>query len=782
MDNSKKNEPANEQVKRRNFLVMIGIISISVAVACKLVKLSVTENAKYAEMANETHFSNIIIPANRGTIYDASGNPLAWSATVYKIYIDPSLFREEMTEIEEVMKERKAVLDAGEELPEGKKYIPIDEMREEIITLLMEKLNLTREDVIEAMEDTSRYCVLQTQVDKNIADDIELYFEGFGINSIRREQDTKRYYPQDDLAAHVIGFTDSDGNGMYGIEAYYDDYLAGTNGRTISANDAFGREMPYKHAATYPAQDGDSLYLTLDSTLQYYLQKNLEDMYNSFQVANRCCGIMMNPKTGAIYAMATYPSYDLNNPAAISDPYVEEYLKSLPKNEYEQAYIEAREAQWKNKAVTELYTPGSVFKIFTTAAAVEEGVLNPDTDGFNCTGEITVAGALKPIGCHLRTGHGYQTFSEALTHSCNPAFIQIGLSLGVERFSHYFDAFGLSTRTGIDLPGEAFPIYYESDAMSLVDLASSSFGQATKLTPIEMITSISAAINGGYLVKPYVVSKVVSSEGNVVYTNKTYVKRQVISEETSAKVCELLQEVVEENGGSNAYIKGYAIGGKSGTSEKLDEYDASYIMNSEEEVDKYVASYACFAPANDPEIVLLMLADEPHGESYYGSKVVVPYASEMMEQSLPYLGFYPEYSEEEYAQMDVIIPLLIDKDIQTAKQTLESLGLNYDIRGEGSTVIKQCPVTNSQITKGGTVILYAEKGYEAETVEVPDLKKYTASDAKDQLAMLGLNYVMTGASSDREGALVGAQSVAPGTKVEVGTVIRLTIEVEQADG
>ncbi|MDE6730435.1 MAG: PASTA domain-containing protein, partial [Oscillospiraceae bacterium] len=612
-------------------------------------------------------------------------------------------------------------------------------------------------------------------VEKNIADEIMEYVEHYGLESIKTEEDTKRYYPQNELAAQVIGFTNSDGEGQYVLEYNYNKYFSCTNGRVLSATDARGKEMPYRYSTTYPAEDGSSLYLTLDSTLQYYLEKNLQAMCEKFRVRNRACGIIMNAKTGAIYAMGTYPSFDLNNPPMIYDQATNEALQMLPKEEYQEAYISAREQQWKNKAITELYIPGSVFKIFTTAMAVEEKVVNPETDSFFCNGAYPIPGVPKPIHCHKLAGHGAQTFSEALTNSCNPAFIEVGLRVGVHKFSQYFDAFGLTEKTGIDLPGETSSIYREEKDLGIVDLASSAFGQSNKLTPMEMITGIAAAINGGYLVEPHVVDKIVSSDGNIIKNFNTNIKRQVISEESSATVRELLQAVVDNNGGSNAYIKGYAIGGKSGTSQKLDQYSDDNMQ--------YVASYACFAPADDPEIVMLLLADEPDPSiNYYGSVVTAPYARDIMAEALPYLGYYPEYTSEEYAKLDVTVPQLRDADIASAKQTLEEFGLRYEIKGNGNTIVSQCPDTGSTVSAGGKIILYTEENYEPEMIQVPNVMKYRADDASELLTEAGLNYVSQGASTDRTDVLVGDQSVEPGTFVEAGTVIRLDYVVNDQSG
>ncbi|MBQ8079662.1 MAG: PASTA domain-containing protein, partial [Oscillospiraceae bacterium] len=379
------------------------------------------------------------------------------------------------------------------------------------------------------------------------------------------------------------------------------------------------------------------------------------------------------------------------------------------------------------------------------------------------------------IHCHKLSGHGTLSFQGALTQSCNPAFIDIGKRLGIHKFCTYFSAFGLTEKTGIDLPGETSSIYREEEDMRFIDLATSSFGQSNALTPIEMITGIAASINGGYLVQPHVVDKIVSSDGNIVKTLGTNVRRQVVSEETSAKMRELLMGVVEDNSGSNAHIDGYKIGGKSGTGQS--------IVNGRVSEDKYVASYTCFAPADNPEIIMLVMADEPNPDiNYYGSYVAAPCARNIMQDTLDHLGYYPEYTEEQYQNLDISIPLLINSTVEQAKATLDDYGLEYKILGEGTSVTGQCPTTGSMISPDGTVILYTEENYTAETVEVPDLTNYTAATANQALTNLGLNYVAVGASSGREDILVSSQSIEPGTKVEIGTVIRLTYLVNDQSG
>lgn len=764
-------EPSAQMNKRLWFGVTPVLFAGVTAIIVGLTHLMVGQHQLYAEMANNTHFTNRTITASRGTIYDAKGSPLAWSATVYKVYIDPSQFRKDMDAIEKTMAKRVELKAAGE-LPEGKRIATRQEIEDEIVELLSTKLKISQDEVLSAMEKESQYVVLKTQVDKATADELMAYFSDLGMECVSTQQDSKRYYPQNDMAAQVIGFTNTDGDGQYGLEYYYDEYLSGVNGRTTSAKDAQGNTMPYRNSTTYPAQDGASIYLTLDTTLQYCLEKNLEEMSTTFEVANRSCGIIMNAKTGAIYAMATYPSFDLNEPSVITDPNVNAMLDALPEDEYQDAYIAAREQQWKNKAISELYVPGSVFKIFTASAAIEEKAVDWQNYSYYCDGDYEIPGA-EPIHCHKRDGHQTLSFQGALTQSCNPAFIDIGKRLGIHKFCTYFSAFGLTEKTGIDLPGETSSIYREEEDMSFVDLATSSFGQSNVLTPIEMITGIAAAVNGGYLVQPHVVDKIVSSDGNIVKTYGTVTKRQVISEETSAVMRELLQGVVDDKAGSNAHIDGYRIGGKSGT--------AQSVVNGKVSENAYVASYTCFAPADDPEIVLLIMADQPTVGSYYGSYVAAPYARSIMEEALPYLGYYPEYTKEQVEKLNVDIPLLVDKDVSAAKETLEAMGLSYTVKGEGEYITGQCPATGSSVSPGGTVVLYTEEDYAPEMVEVPDLKGYAAADANVKLTNLGLNYIAVGGGDD-SGVLVEQQTIAAGEMVEVGTVITLKYLVNSQSG
>jgi stage V sporulation protein D (sporulation-specific penicillin-binding protein) len=765
------NAPTAKMKFRTNVVIQIAMMLFACAIIINLFKVSVVQNKKYEALANNYHFGTMRLEAQRGAIYDATGTPLAWSATVYNVYIDPQLFRDEMDDVQKNNESKQAAADKNGKTATD--IVDVATLRENIATYLAGKLNLEKADIEKAFDADGRYYILQTQVEKNVADEIENYFDNLNLVSFATEATTKRYYPQEELAASVIGFTNGDGDGQYGLEYQYNDYLAGVDGRIISAQAANGEEMPYRYSTTYEAENGASLYLTLDTTLQYYLEKAISEMSVEFNVQQRACGIIMNPKTGAIYAMATYPSFDLNQPSVIYDTTVAKKLDSLTGQEYSDAYQEARETQWKNKAISEIHFPGSVFKVVTTAAAMEEKLIDLQNDSFYCNGSFTVMG--ETIGCSNRNGHGAQSFTKALTNSCNPAFMEIGLRLGTSKFSYYFKGFGLTEKTGIDLPGEANSLYISEDVMSNVDLASSSFGQANKVTPIQTITAYAAAINGGKLVTPYLVEQIVDADGNIVMEHQTEEKRQVVSEATSQTVREQLEAVVENNPTHNAYIEGYRIGGKSGTAEKLDEYDGVEM--------KYAASYGCFAPADDPEVIMLIIADEPDNIiNYYGSAVVTPYAKTVMSEILPYLGFYPEYTDEEYADRNVTVPLVQEKSLDSATATLDDMGLSYEVVGEGSSVVSQCPKTGAVIEKGGKVILYTEENTEPEVVEVPNLIGLSAAEANTALTQLGLNIVTMGVSSDNADAKVQFQSEPAGTSVEVGTVINLTMSINDQSG
>lgn len=759
-------KPTKLMKNRLNLPVSIAVLAFTGYIFTALFKTSITDHDKYSAMANDSQFKSTVVEAARGSIYDVNGTTLAQSATVYNVIISPlaitGLSSEEMSPDEK----EKCINTCAD--------------------IISQETDCERDKVIGAFtnEDTrdKQWFKCASQVDKNVlteiltrADEAELP-DGL----IYQEEDIKRVYTSGDLAAAVIGFTNYEGDGIYGVEAYYNDYLAGVDGKIISATDGLGREMPYKNDKNYAAQDGNSLYLTIDSNLQHYVERELQTCVEENDVDNRACAIIMNAKTGAILAMASSPGFDLNDRGSIYSAKDRQALAEFAAeygegDEYDEEYAKYREKQWKNKAITELYEPGSVFKVITGSAALEEKVISLNST-FNCSLSIQVADRV--FNCWSAGSHGTQTFTEAMTNSCNPAFVQVGQKLGITKFCEYLRAYGFYEPTGIDLPGEAQSIVYTEDEMGSVELASCSFGQSNSITPIQMITSFAAVINGGYLLQPYVVGKIVDTNGNVIETRERTVRRQVISEETSEQMRQVLESVVNNKGGSNAYIKGYRIGGKSGTSQKL-------AKNQSTGSDSYyVSSYVGFAPANDPEIIMLCMVDEPQGRDhngshvYYGSMVAAPVVSAVFKDALPYLGYYPEYTDEELAALDVTVPDTQGQETENAIETLEDLDLVAHTVGDGAKVVRQVPISGSSIPRNGTVVLYTEEDSSPETTTVPDVIGHTLSDVNYLLTSANLNFKAADGASDRAGAVAYAQNYSPGEVVEAGTVVEVTFIVK----
>lgn len=757
------NRPTSLMKRRLNIIVLSALMAFTGWIVYNMAKTSIVENSKYQAMANEQQFGSTTIKANRGSIFDSNGKILAQSATVYTIVINPHRLAEaDDTEPnpETGVTEHQRKLDAA-------------------IKILTEELdNVTAESLREkfAKED-SKWQVVAKYIEKPVADKILSRRDEERLGDlIYTNVDTKRYYPQGELAAAVVGFTNFDGDGIYGVESYYNDYLKGVDGKIISATDANGNEMPYKNDKNYESQDGNSVYLTLDMTLQYYAEKYLEQAVEENNVQNRACAIIMDVNTGAIKAMASTPGFDLNDRNSIYAQKDIDVLNGITdKDEYDKQYAVFREQQWKNKAITELYYPGSVFKVITGSAALEEGVIDLNTT-FSCNQVINVAGI--PIHCWARYSHGTQDFTTAMTNSCNPAFIQVGQKLGGTKFYDYFEAYGFTEKTGIDLPGEVDSLTVKKENLGPVELASSAFGQTNKITPIQMITAYAAVVNGGYLVQPYVVSKIVDTNGNVVKTAEKTVKRQVISEETSATMRQVLESVVNTKGGSNAYIKGYAIGGKSGTSQKQDK------INETGNEDLYVSSYCGFAPADDPEIIMLVMVDEPTARDangslmYYGSVVACPVVSNTFKEALPYLGYYPEYTDSELVELGITVPDVEGQTVESAGSTLNALGLEYTVEGSGETVVSQVPAKAGTLRRGGKVILYTDKNYETEYTTVPNVLGRSLSDVNTILTNADLNFKAGDGASSHEGAVAYAQNYAEGCVVPKGTIIEVIFMIK----
>lgn len=764
---------------QKQIIFLVLIIIFSFWVGYKLLSYSILDGDKWRMMATDQQLSSVVIKANRGSIYDANGTTLAQSSTVWDVTISPHNIDLSNTKAKEQYDiKAKALIEKGE-TPE-----PYIDRAELISQKLSELLGVDYSKIKTACADTTKqYYMVKRKVEKPEANEITAFMNENGLNSddIYLWPTSKRYYPNDSLASNIIGFTNFDGDGVYGLEAYYDDYLSGTDGKAVYAVAADGRKLQNSSDAYYSAVDGYSLVLTLDEVLQHYLEKNLELCVSQHQVINRACGIIMNCNTGAVLAMATAPSFDLNNPSELKSSFDLQTLAEMKESGTTEEELDAKEAslreqQWKNKAITELYYPGSVFKTVTCASALEEEVVSLNST-FHCAAYEMVAGT--KIKCWSSYGHGTLTLQQAVTKSCNPSFIQIGQLLGKDKFCDYFEAFGFTEPTGIDLPGESGSLYVSRENMGLVELASSSFGQTNKVTPLQMTTALCAIVNGGYLVTPYVVDKMLDSDGNVVKTTETRIKRQVISEETSAQMRQILETVVNENGGSNAYINGYRIGGKSGTTEKIDEYNK---LKAETGVDHmtYVPSFAAFAPADDPQIVMLVMADTPTGTQYYGSAVAAPVVSAVFKEGLPHLGIYPTYTAEELAKMDAAVPYVMGMEAQRAEAKLNAEGFEVRYVGDpasGATVSTQIPASGSSIPKGSTVVLYLGNEYDLESAVIPDVTGMTVSQANEAITNAGFNIKISGGAAENANAVAYAQYPVGGTDGYKGNVVEVTFQV-----
>lgn len=743
-------------MKKRILIILVALcIGVTGIVSGVLFKVSVIDSKELSAMATDQQQSSFDIKAKRGTIYDRNNKVLAQSATVWDVIISPG--------------------DIEKNEPENREFI---------CKGISGILGVKYETLTEACKDTSsRYYVVKKKVDRSTVEKINNFVLKNNLNrySVYTVENSERSYPNGTLAASVLGFVNENEEG-YGIEAYYNSYLKGTDGRVITTTDAHGNAMPYDYSARYSAKDGNSLVLTIDETLQYYLEKNLEITVSQHKLANRSTGIIMNAKTGAIVAMATSPGFDPNDPSHVyfeSDRLTLAKMSADKKTE-EEILAKKQEIwgkQWQNKAVSELYIPGSVFKMFTCASALEEEVVSLDST-FECSGIADVAGT--KIRCWNIGGHGVSNLTEAMIRSCNPAFIKIGQLLGVEKFSKYFEAFGFTEKTGIDLPGEADSLYVKESDMGIVELSSSAFGQTTKVTPIQMVTAAAAVVNGGKLVTPYVVDKIIDSDGNVVKSAQTVVRRQVISEETSATMRKILEDVVTANGGGNAYMSGYRIGGKSGTSEKIDDYNSGKTPEL-----RYVATFCAIVPIDDPEYVMLVVCDEPTSGYIYGSAIAAPVVSAVFKEGLEYMGIYPQYTADELAQQDVTVPWVGGYNSIRAEAQLTAAGLKAEYIGstDGTEVTGQVPSAGTVMPSGSTVMLYMGdiplSDYRMSTV--PNVIGMTVEEANKALSEAGLNISITGAATGSEAKAV-SQSVNSGLVVYRGSVIEVNFLVNNETG
>ncbi len=779
----KKDEEAveNEPVlgtRGRQIIILAIFMIFVVYVGIYLLKYTVIDGDEWRQRANNQQMNEMTIKSNRGTIYDATGTVLAQSSTVWDVIIAPEAIYRKNEKLKKAYDEEYDVWLKNDD-PDKDPMGEYRELSDIVCNGLAEILEIEPDKMLKACEERkSNYVICKHKVEKPVATEIQQFALKNNIPSdcVYTAETSRRYYPNGSLASQVIGFTNFDGNGVYGLEAYYDDYLKGVDGKAFYIKDGLGQAIEFVNDNYFSAVDGNSLVLTLDEVLQHYVEKNLEKCVSQHAVINRATGIIMDCNTGGVLAMATSPSYDLNNPSTIVGEYEKGILakkaeEGASEEELEKAEAVLREQQWKNKAVNELYYPGSVFKTVTCASGLDQEVISMEST-FNCPGTMIVAG--QPIDCWKKEGHGTLSLQEGITASCNPTFMQIGAALGVDKFSDYFEAFGFTERTGIDLPGEARSLYIPRSRMGPVELAVCSFGQSNKITPIQMCTAICAIVNGGYLVTPHLVDKILDSNGNVIETKDTEIKRQVISKDTSDQMRGILEEIVNFNGGTNAYIQGYRIGGKSGTAERIDEYNKAGGKAAGASM-TYVSTFAAAVPMDKPKIVMLVAADTPTGTQYYGSAVAAPVVSAVFREGLEHLGIYPTYTKEEQEKMDAVVPYVIGNLSMKAESLLTAKGFKARIVGdnvENAVVTSQVPSSGASIPKGSTVVLYFGDA-KAETATVPSVLGMSAAKANEAITNAGFNIKITGGAAQNVNAVAVSQSYSPGVVINKGTVIEV---------
>lgn len=752
--------PNRMMLRRTLFLLSVCGIAAFIVLAAKLYDIQIVHHDEYEAAAIAQQVRETTVSAARGTLYDRNGRILAISAGVDTIYISPA-------EIERGHEDAEAIAKG-----------------------LSEILGVDYETILKRAQNTkSWYEVVARKVEPEVSEKVREFKAEGGYSGIKIEADTKRYYPNGSLASHVIGFVGLENKGLGGVEARYDSLLSGKNGYVMRSTTAAGTDMLYSSYEDYvDAEDGQSLSLTIDSTIQYYIEKHLAQAVADYDIQNGAAAICMEVDTGAILSMASLGNFDLNDYQTISaEAEAEIRAAAQSDEEYNELYSLAQQLQWRNKAISDTYEPGSTFKIITLAMALEEGVVS-ENSSFYCGGSMNVLGRGSPLKCWKYGGHGSQSLTQAVQHSCNVAFVNIGQLVGEEKFYEYAEGFGfidrtqdtsqqLTAKTGIDLGGESGSIWWSEDVFcnpeNLSQLAAASFGQTFNITPIQLITAVSACVNGGRLMKPYLVQSVEDSEGNIVSQTEPELVRQVISEETSATVRKILEQVVgdqKEGTGHNAYVAGYRIGGKTGTSTKTTEEIAG---NKE-----YIVSFIGFAPADDPEIAILVLLDDPSSESgiyISGGQMAAPVVGKMMADILPYLGYEPEYTDAELENIDRPVPKVAGMSLAEAQRALTESGFKSRIIGEGDTVTDQLPRSGVVIASGSEVLLYAGQSPAPTQETMPDVRGLSYAEAVERLGDIGVYLSSGNSSTDAANLIVSGQSIAPGTAVEHGTVVDVTL-------
>ena len=796
---------ANQVIRGRTMLIMLllGVASFTV-LFWKLYDLQINRHDELKAEAVGQQTDSMVISASRGTIYDKNGEIMAISYSTETVLLDPGGVQDF------VESQEQKIQDAAEEAAEkGAPYTAPEVLDQAYIARGLSRiLDVEEETILEHLENTAdRYWEVKKKVDQDVADEVRRFINGeiddegnqlttvdedgntvlistggrpTRLQGISLTPDTKRLYPFGSLAGNVIGFVNANNMGAYGLEASYDDVLSGSTGLTITPTIVNGTPLLFSGGEQmFDAENGSSLVLTLDTNVQYALEKGLESMLDKYDAANGGTGIVMDVNTGGIVAMASYPNYD---PGDFSTIYTEGLqaeldaaLAEIQQNRstyeteeaYNQALANARATiqfkQWRNKCYQDTYEPGSTFKPITLATALEEGVVNMNTT-FTCTGSIHVEGWGKPINCSKRAGHGTQTLKVATGNSCNPAFVTMGLKIGTEAYYRYLKSFGLMETTGIDLPAEAEGIFANEDSFNsnVVSLAAYSFGQTFNVTPLELIRAQAATINGGYLYTPYLVEQVLDDEGNILSQHETTAVRQVISEETSAKVRECLEWVVSDGGGRNGQVTGYRIGGKTGTADKTGTKDV-------------VVSFMCFAPADDPQYIMLLTMDTPSrttGTAVFGGTMVAPVASQIMSEILPLLGVEPDYTAEELVGADTTVPNVVGQTREAAEDRLADLGFTFRTVGDGDTVTDQTPAGGAIVPGNASIILYLGQEKPDTPCTVPNVVGKSASEANKAITNAGLIMKVTGTTTASSGNVYAiTQSLPAGTEVAAGTVV-----------
>ncbi|MBQ4618221.1 MAG: PASTA domain-containing protein [Clostridia bacterium] len=737
-----KNRPTR-QMWMRAVVVLSGVLVLAFgALVVQLVMLQIVQTDDWQLKATEQWINDTTISPDRGTIYDANMEVLAESMQVWTVVMDPNNIEEEADRLK-------------------------------IADDLSVLLSVDRDTLYKKASRTdSMYEVVKSKIERPLAEQLIAWVEENEMGGVfRLITDYKRTYPYGNLLSSVIGFTGSENTGLYGLEAEYNSLLEGEPGRVVTAQNGWGNDLPnlLSYEKTVDAKNGNSLVLSIDQTIQHIAEKHLEQAVADTGATNRATAIVMDVDTGAILAMATKGDFDPNDPFTVTDLNDLAAIAELAGTEDEdKAYGDAQIKQWTNKAVTEFYEPGSVFKMFTTSMALEEGIITENST-FVCNGTQPVADY--SIDCHVYPmNHGTQALGDAIANSCNPAFIQIGTAVGRDLFYEYYTGFGFTEKTGIDMLGEfnvSEGYYHSRDELNSVELATSSMGQTFKVTPIQMITAVSAIANGGQLMEPYVVQQILDDNGNVVQNTTPVVKRQVISEETAKRVAKLLNDAVNSGGGRNAYVAGYRVAGKTGTSEKTED-------RTESGIDNVVASFSGFAPADDPQVAILVMIDEPQCYNRYGGTIAAPVAKKILEEVLPYLGIEPQYTAEELADLSRSTPSVEGKELSVAENEIRAAGLKVRVEGGGNTVVKQVPEAGQSIPAEGRVVLYTDQNsVQTETTTVPDFTGYTVAGASEVASYYDLNIQLSGTNLESGGATAAKQSIEPGTQVPLGTIVRV---------